>query len=451
MHATATDLAKATPATRDRYVDFLRIASIAVVVLGHWLMAVVTYRNGSFEVDNVLGMVRYLWLATWLLQVMPVFFFVGGFANLVTIDAQRRKGMGAPEYLVSRAQRLVRPVVVLFAVWLPLTITLVTFGFDREVLADATRVVCQPLWFVGVYLMVSALAPPMRDLHARFGARVLVALIALAVLVDGVRFGLDVTPIGWINVVFVWLFAQQLGFFYADGSLTSLAPRHLVSIAGAGLLSLIALTTFGPYPASMVGLSGDRISNMAPPTVCLLALTVMEVALVMLARPAVTRWLQHPRRWTAVVAGNGVIMTIFLWHLSAMLFAVVLLYPLGFPQPEGGTVVWWLTRPMWIGCGLLPLGALVALFGRFERPRVTSFAACANHAPLRAAGGIALLAIGVSGIATGTLGDVVHGTSRLVVIDVTPLQSMTLAALGWLLLRAAVVERRPSEEPKVAA
>ena len=372
MQATATDLARSTPATRDRYVDFLRIASIIVVVLGHWLMAVVTLDDGQFHIGNVLGMVPFLWLATWVLQVMPVFFFVGGFANLVTIDGQRRKGMGVPEYLVGRAQRLVRPVAVLFAVWIPLAIALVTFGVDRELLGDATKVVCQPLWFVGVYLMVSALAPPMRDLHARFRFQTPVALVALAVAIDIARFAFDVPAIGWLNILFVWLFAQQLGFFYADGTLTKFTRAQLAGTATAALFALVALTTFGPYPHSMVGLPGERISNMAPPTICLIALTILQVALVMLLRPAITRWLQGEKPWTIVVAGNGVIMTIFLWHLSAMLFSVALLYPLGFPQPDGGTAAWWITRPLWILVGVIPLVAIVAVLGRFERPKPTN-------------------------------------------------------------------------------
>ena len=34
------ELAAATPASRDRYVDFLRAASIAGVVFGHWFIAI---------------------------------------------------------------------------------------------------------------------------------------------------------------------------------------------------------------------------------------------------------------------------------------------------------------------------------------------------------------------------------------------------------------------------
>ena len=272
-------------------------------------------------------------------------------------------------------QRLVRPVAVLFAVWIPLAIALVTFGVDRELLGDATKVVCQPLWFVGVYLIVSALAPPLRDLHARFRFQTPAALVALAVTVDIARFAFDIPAIGWLNILFVWLFAQQLGFFYADGALTRVTPKQLAAVAATALGALFALTTFGPYPHSMVGLPGERISNMAPPTICLLALTVLQVALVMLLRPALTRWLQREKPWTVVVAGNGVIMTIFLWHLSAMLLSVSLLYPLGFPQPDGGTAAWWITRPLWILVGVIPLVAIVALMGRFERPPPTRFRA----------------------------------------------------------------------------
>ncbi len=36
---SARRIAEATPPSRNRYIDFLRAASILVVVFGHWLMA----------------------------------------------------------------------------------------------------------------------------------------------------------------------------------------------------------------------------------------------------------------------------------------------------------------------------------------------------------------------------------------------------------------------------
>ena len=219
---SASELARQTPPSRDRYVDFLRLFSIGVVVLGHWLMLVVTWHGATLETGNVIGMVPGLWIATWALQIMPVFFFVGGFANFATIDAGRRRGEGAPEFVASRVARLLKPVAVLFAVWIPAAVLLERLGLDPRVLRAATKLVCQPLWFVGVYLAVTALAPAMRSLHAHNPRRTLALLGGAAIAVDGVRFGAGIDVLGYLNVLFVWLFAQQCGFLYADGTLLRL-------------------------------------------------------------------------------------------------------------------------------------------------------------------------------------------------------------------------------------
>jgi hypothetical protein len=38
---SAEELERLTPASRDRYVDFLRAFSIVVVVIGHWTIALI--------------------------------------------------------------------------------------------------------------------------------------------------------------------------------------------------------------------------------------------------------------------------------------------------------------------------------------------------------------------------------------------------------------------------
>lgn len=102
-------LAEKTPASRDRYVDFLRAFSICVVVLGHWLIASVYLKDGEVSGVNALHVVPGIWMATWILQVMPVFFFVGGFANLVTLDSIGRRVGDYAEFISSRVERLLRP------------------------------------------------------------------------------------------------------------------------------------------------------------------------------------------------------------------------------------------------------------------------------------------------------------------------------------------------------
>ena len=147
---TADRVAAATPAERDRFADLLRVASILVVVAGHWLMAVVGWRGGRVEGGNAIALVPGLWLATWLLQVMPLFFFVGGLANLVSA----RRGGGWAGFVRGRAARLLRPTVAFLAAWTAAGAVLGAAGVPEAVLRPVTRLVVQPLWFLGLYLLL---------------------------------------------------------------------------------------------------------------------------------------------------------------------------------------------------------------------------------------------------------------------------------------------------------
>ena len=137
------------------------------------------------------------------------------------------------------------------------------------------KVMGQPLWFLGVYVVVVALAPVMVRLHRRFRLWVPATLAAAAAAVDAVRLAAGIHQVGYLNLLVVWVLVQQLGFFYADGTLERLSRRALAGLTAAGLASLVVLTGTGMYPPSMVGLPGDR-SSMSPPTVCIVALTVWQ-------------------------------------------------------------------------------------------------------------------------------------------------------------------------------
>ena len=73
-----------TPPERDRYVDLLRVVAIGVVVVWHWSLSVLYYSEsaGRWVMPNPIHAVPGAWAATWLLQIVPVFFLVGGYANL---------------------------------------------------------------------------------------------------------------------------------------------------------------------------------------------------------------------------------------------------------------------------------------------------------------------------------------------------------------------------------
>ncbi|MFZ4584544.1 MAG: acyltransferase family protein [Acidimicrobiia bacterium] len=427
---TTAQLADATPDTRERFVDFLRAASILVVVLGHWLMAVVVISGGTVSIGNVIKLTPGMWTLTWVLQVMPVFFFVGGFANSVGLTSVERKGGGWAEFSVGRVRRVMRPVGLLLAVWVPLILVLEQFVAGKT-LRTATTLVSQPLWFIGIYLIVCAFAPPMLRWYRRSGWWSIAAVGAAAVLVDVVRFN-AVDMVGYLNFAFVWLFAQQLGFAYADGSLQRITKPALMAIAGGALGTLAALVAFGPYPKSMVGLPGDKISNMAPPTICLAVCTVWQVALVMLLRGPANRWLHHRRPWTFTIAVNGRIMTIFCWHLTAALGAVGIAYALGAPFPKGGTSTWWMTRPVWLAVCFALLVPLVWIFGRFERPMVSAPVTVPFAVALP---GVILMIVGLCGVAQGGLAPFFSTRAPVLgFIGFSPVSSVLEMVVGALLI-----------------
>ena len=360
-------LADATPASRDRYVDFLRVVSIVTVVLGHWTMTAVGRPAHGLSAGNVLSSTPGLWLATWVLQVMPLFFVVGGFSNMVSWEALRRRGGGYVEYLSARMARLLRPVLVFVAVWLLVPLALPRLGLPAEQVELVGKVMGQPLWFLGVYLVVVALAPAMVRLHLRFRLRVPVALAAAAAAVDALRLAAGVDQIGYLNLLVVWVLVQQVGFFYADGTLTRLSRRALAGLAAAGLAGLVLLTGSGLYPPSMVGLPGEE-SNMSPPTICIVALTVWQVALVVLVRGPVSAWLARRRPWTAVIAVGSTAMTLYLWHITAMVVLYGLVLALHGPLPSPGGALWWATRPLWLALLAAVLVPMALPLSRFERP-----------------------------------------------------------------------------------
>jgi fucose 4-O-acetylase-like acetyltransferase len=436
-------LVDATPPGRDRYVDFLRVASIATVVLGHWTITAVSRSANGLAAGNVLSATPWLWLATWVFQVMPVFFFVGGFANMVSWQAMDRRGGGYVEYLSGRMARLLRPVLVFVIVWLGLPLVLGRLGLPTEQVELVGKVMGQPLWFLGVYLMVVALAPVMVRLHLRFRLWVPATLAAVAAAVDTLRFAADLQQVGYLNLLVVWTLVQQVGFFYADGTLTRLSRRALAGLAVTGLGSLVVLTGTGRYPPSMVGLPGEE-SNMTPPTVCIVALTVWQVALVMFARGGVSAWLARRGPWTLVIGVGSLAMTLYLWHITAMVALYGLVLAVGGPLPVPGTGAWWATRPVWLALLVAVLTPMALVLSRFERPsRAERTATSRVHGVETPTGrfavvlGLVLATLGLLGFTTTGFTPFFDAVGTLLLLPVDPLQNLVHLVAGSYLARAA--------------
>ncbi|MFE2502332.1 acyltransferase family protein [Streptomyces rubiginosohelvolus] len=440
MGSSVRELAGATPATRDRYVDLLRVASLGAVVLGHWLMAAVTPDG----VGNLLAVVPALQPLTWLLQVMPVFFFVGGFSHALSYRSLLRKRPEGSEgsvysaFLRARLQRLLRPTMVFVLVWGAAALLVQLLGGGGGLTGVTLRMVTQPLWFIGIYLAMVAFTPPLLRLHERYGWGAFAGLAVAAGAVDVLRFAAGVPYVEFLNFAFVWLAVHQLGFLRADGRIH---PRRAALLAGGGLVTAAALVALGPYPLSMVGMPGEKVSNMAPPTLALLAHGLWLVGAVELLRAPAARLLERPRVWRAVVAANGVAMTAFLWHLTAMFGVYGALLALDADLPEPASAAWWTQVPLRLALAAALTAALVAAFRTFERPAAPTTAPGAPGAsgagPL-AALGATLCLLGVLGLSMVGFGGLLDGrTALLIAIPVSAPAAVAMTLGGWLLVERA--------------
>jgi len=367
------------PAGRDTFVDAVRALGTVAVVTLHWLMADATWDGTSLHVGNALAH-GAAWTLTWVLQVLPLLFFAAGAAagyhQSRAAAAARVAGMpgtGWARTLGRRVRGLARPVAALAVVWVVAVAALQGAGVPAGALRRMATMAPQPLWFLLVWLALVGVAPLLLRAWRRWRGRALAMAVALPLAVDVLRFGAGLQPLGWANVLLVWAVPFLAGLAYADERASGRSPSPRPAALWTGLVlalaSMVVLVTVSPYPLSMVGMPGQAMSNLCPPTAPVVAQAVAQVCAILLARTAIERWARGAgRRPVAWLAGRSV--TVYLWHLTAMFTVVGLdLLVLHERLPEPWGVDWWASRPVWFGAFALVLAVLVRVFGRFERSR----------------------------------------------------------------------------------
>ena len=421
-------MADATPPERDRTIDFLRAASILAVVCGHWLVATIQRIPHGIEVGNVLSEVSGLRPVTWVFQVMGVFFVVGGFSTRRAIEGRSRFDSGA--FFAARAERLLRPTVMFIVAWLGAAAALTAFGVDAALVHDIARIAAQPLWFLAVYLVVTLIAPVQLRIH-RSAPLALVVVLPMAVVgLDALRFS-DVAPgLAVLNYLFVFAFAQELGFHFA-GRANPIPVTRVLTVAAVAVAALGLLTTIGPYPVSMVGLPGAHVSNMSPPTVCILVLTLAQTAVLFALRPTLARWLERRGPWSCTVAMNAGIMTIFLWHLTAAAAMGGFFYSVNWLPAPASAAWWWAKIPWFIGC-LVILVPLVLVTVGVER--LPSWTRGQRGAVARRTLGVLIAVRGLAGFAVTGFDHLLEPGGRAFLgLELSPLVDLILVAGGYLL------------------
>ncbi len=390
----ASEMAAQTPPQRNRYIDFLRAVSIVVVILGHWLLATVQYVDAEFSNQHLFKLQPATQWLTWMFQVMPIFFIVGGYSNAVSLQSARRKDTGYADWLTLRLYRLAVPVLALIFTWSVISMIMRLADVDAGVIQLVSKAALIPTWFLAIYIMVVILAPLAYRLWEKFGFAFFWALVTLAILMDLVFFAAQLHWPSWSSYFWVWLAIHNLGFAWRDGRLGRPGQMLMISALALGVLWLLVFV--GPYPLAMVGSPEQVLSNTTPPKITLIALGVFQFGLLLAFENPMRRHLQNLRLWTATVLVNGMIMSVYLWHITVMILLIAVLYLVGgFGLGlEPVTPGWWLSRPLWmivLLALLLPVALLLSPLERFsrasERPTLS---------PVRLIAGAAMICLGIA-------------------------------------------------------
>lgn len=381
---------------RDSAVDLIRALAIAGVVVLHSLMVGVTLAPDGPVFTNA-GDVGY-WIVpvSWVMQVMPMFFVVGGFAGITALRAQRRRGQDGTAFAVARVRRLLIPAIASVGTVGLLLALLSDAGLAPGLVDLAGFRYGQPLWFLGVFLVLQALLPAMVRLHERAPLRTLTALAAVSVVVDIARVISGSDGIGYVNLLFVWLTMQQLGFLLADGRIDALSSRTRIAAASVALALLLVSFVTGFH-------SPDLIANTNPPTTALLLVGVIQTAMFSLFKSKLTAFADRRpvAAFTRFMSARA--MTVYLWHMPVLLtlagLTALIAITTATPLPALTSGEWWLSRPLWLVLALGITALLAVPLSRLERisaPIDTSAARAAAAVIIGTAAVALLLTAGTS-------------------------------------------------------
>lgn len=354
-----------TPDGRNRAIDLYRAIAISFVILGHWLLVAAVDRGNGLELSILLAERPWTQYMTWVAQIMPVFFIVGGFSNSLSWMSALRDPEKKRIWAATRLTRLLVPSVPLVVLWAGLAVLITQYGVGFDQVTLVTQAALVPIWFLAVYIVITMAVPVSWWAWERLGVWSIVILVLGAIAVDYLAFHHQLGWLRWSNYGFVWLAMHQMGYWWHSARFKTPVAFGLMAV---GVVWLWYLLTQAGYPVSMVSVPGEEVSNTLPPTVAMLALGCFQFGVILLAETAANRWLKRTTPWAVVIVMNQMIMTVYLWHMTALILAVAAAYGLGSfgLGLAPGSGVWWVARPLWFGVYILCLIPFLLVFMRFE-------------------------------------------------------------------------------------
>lgn len=427
-------LASQAKADRNRAIDFYRAAAMVAVAIGHWCaMAFTPSPGGGITGRNALELAPQMSWVTWIFQVMPLFFVVGGFSSASSLDSHLAAGRPAGGWVADRLRRMCAPALVLAATWLAI-IGVGMLTPARSVVLGAAAAAAIPLWFLANYTIDTAIAPLVRPwfkARPRLVGSVAVCAFALFELLHN----RGVPVVGQLNWVLGWLLFQLIGFAWKDGLLGR--AGHAAAVAGVGWAAAYAVVKLGPWPQAMVHFPGLTHSPTHPPSVALVLFGVAySFTAIALAGP-ISRWLAGNRKaWAAVVGANGRAMTVYLWHLTAGVIAAGLFHVAGLlPTSPVGSGAWWLEKLPLMAASAAVLAGIVMAVGGHESRSLLAPRMGWQHGGVTITAVAAVLSLAIKGWASGNPVLIVVGC-------------LSVLAVGHVGLRCGAAKQREAHSPR---
>ncbi|MFF7309644.1 acyltransferase family protein [Streptomyces sp. NPDC008137] len=352
----------ATPADRDRAVDALRAAAVLGVVLGHWLVTALVSDGRVLRTASPLRDMPWLTPVSWMFQTLAVFFLVGGHVATRGYASARARGVPYHRWLTGRLTRLFKPVAAVLGLWTVAAGALLLSGAEFGTVRTLVKLALSPLWFLVVFAVLTAATPLLARLNPLWP-------LAVVLHVDLVRFGLGGPAwLGWVNVAAGWMVPYTLGAAWTRGELEGRRAGWV--LLGCGAAATAALVVLAGYPASMVGVPGEGMSNLDPPTLAVVIFGLAQCGLALLLRGRLRRAMRRPVAWAAVALVNLSAMTVFLWHQTALMATTATGLLAGrlpglHTRPDG--LDWVGARLLWFPVFVLALAVCCAAFRSFER------------------------------------------------------------------------------------
>ena len=361
-------MAASAKADRNRAIDFYRVVAMLFVAVGHWLalVAVTDGTTGEVVGGNAIEFVPSLGWISWALQVMPLFFVVGGFSSAMSLDSHNRKGGNAPDWIAARLRRMLPPAVVLAGTWLVL-ITIAAVAGQLSIAGLALQAAAVPLWFLANYTIDTALAPFVLPRFRQNPRLVAGALTGAFLFFEALRIA-DVQYLPQVNWVLGWLIFQVMGMAWRDGMLPGGAK--LTAAAATMWAATVALVlSGGPWAITMVNVAGIENSPTNPPTLSLMTFGAAYSLTAIAFAPRISAALAtRPKAWAAVVGANTVAMSVYLWHMTAaVIVGAAMHFTVGLPEHVPGSFDWWLFKIPTILLSTIVLAPIVLVVSKVER------------------------------------------------------------------------------------